>query len=166
MTPNFKEFKEFVEDKFGSITRFAKITTGSYHTYKGLQNLPKSDDNYWRIHNLKCLAKKTKFDRGKVEIMRDKTEKPCTMFGIRISFIIIHKEYFKLKWLLRYGFWRIIWFGIVAKFGYTTVNKNPINSIYISYGTAKPLEELFDKGYRTRLIGKIFNEPILEYRLN
>lgn len=69
MTPNFKDFKEFVDEKFGSITRFAKITTGSYHTYKGLRNLLESDENYWKIDALKKLAKKTDFDRRKVEIL-------------------------------------------------------------------------------------------------
>jgi len=91
---------------------------------------------------------------------------PYTIFGVRVSFIRLDKEYFNTKWLLRYGFWRVIWFGIVAKFGYITVNKEPENGVYISYGTATPLQNLWDKGYEVRLIGKIFNECIIEYRLN
>lgn len=85
---------------------------------------------------------------------------------VRVSFIRLHSEYFNIKWLFRYGFWRIILFGIIAKFGYITVNKKPVDGIYISYGSATPLQELWDQGYEVRLIGKIFNECILEYRLN
>jgi len=101
-----------------------------------------------------------------IDVNKEKMNKPYTICGVRVSFIRLDKEYFNIQWLLRYGFWRVIWFGIVAKFGYTTVNKKPVNGIYISYGTAKPLQELWDKGYKVRLIGKIFNGPILEYRLN
>lgn len=91
---------------------------------------------------------------------------PYTIFGVRVSFIRLGKDYFNTKWLLSYGFWRIVWFGIVAKFGYTTVNKEPINGVYVSYGTSTPLQELWDKGYKVCLVGEIFNEAILEYRLN
>jgi len=78
-------------------------------------------------------------------------------------FFSLHGEKFKLKWLVIYGFWRIIYFGIIAKFGIVTVNKKAVNKIYISYGTAIPIRDLLDKGYRARLIGYVFNEPILEY---
>ncbi|MCH8067800.1 MAG: hypothetical protein IID16_00805 [Candidatus Marinimicrobia bacterium] len=89
MTPNFKEFEEFVNEKFGSITRFAKITTGSYHTYKGLQNLLESEDNYWKINALKKLAKKTDFDRGKVEVSGDER----IAIKDRMAFIIATTDY-------------------------------------------------------------------------
>lgn len=32
-------------------------------------------------------------------------------------FIVLGGETFKLKWLKRWGFYRVIWFGIIAKFG-------------------------------------------------
>lgn len=81
-------------------------------------------------------------------------------------FFSLDGEKFKLKWLFRYGFWRVIYFGIIAKFGITTVNKEAVNGLFISYGTATPLDDLWEKGYRVRLIGWVFNEPILEYSQN
>lgn len=81
-------------------------------------------------------------------------------------FFSLHGEKFKMKWLFRYGFWRVIYFGIIAKFGIITVNKEAVNGLFISYGTATPLDYLWDKGYRVRLIGWVFNEPILEYSQN
>ena len=68
MTANFKQFKELVEKKFGSLSNYSMIATGSFQTYKGLRCLSNTDDNYWKINDLKKLAKKTKFDLGKVEI--------------------------------------------------------------------------------------------------
>ena len=84
MTANWKYFKEFVEKKFESITRFAKITTDSYHTYKGLDNLAQTDENYWKVNDLIKLAKKTKFDLGKVEISGDERK----AIKDRMAFII------------------------------------------------------------------------------
>ena len=81
-------------------------------------------------------------------------------------FFSLHSEKFELKWLFRYGFWRVIYFGIIAKFGIITVNKKPVNGICISVGTATPLQDLCDSGYRARLIGWVFNEPILRYSQN
>ena len=78
-------------------------------------------------------------------------------------FIVLGGETFKLKWLKRWGFYRVLWFGMIAKFGWIIVNKQAANGIYISYGTATPIQELWDKGYKVRLIGKIFGAPILEY---
>lgn len=55
-------------------------------------------------------------------------------------FFSLHGENFKLKWFFRYGFWRIIYFGILAKFGFVTVNKEAVNGLFISYGTGKPIQ--------------------------
>ena len=68
MTPNFKDFKKLVKEKFKSLSNFSKIITGSFISYQGLQCLRNTDDNYWKIYALKKLAKKTDFDRRKVEI--------------------------------------------------------------------------------------------------
>ena len=68
MTPNFKDFKKLVKEKFKSLSNFSKIITGSFISYQGLQCLRNTDDNYWKIDALKKLAKKTDFDRRKVEI--------------------------------------------------------------------------------------------------
>jgi len=81
-------------------------------------------------------------------------------------FFSLHGEKFNIKWLFRYGFWRVIYFGIIAKFGIITVNKEAVNGLFISYGTANPIDDLWDKGYRVRLVGYVFNEPILEYSQN
>ena len=87
--------------------------------------------------------------------------------GVVMSrFLSIHGEKFKVKWMFRYGFWRVIYFGIIAKFGIISINKEAVNGLFISYGTATPLNDLWDKGYRVRLIGWVFNEPILEYSQN
>lgn len=80
------------------------------------------------------------------------------------KFIKIKGENFQWKWLTVWGFYRVIWFGIVAYFGYTTVNQKPVNGIYISYGTEIPLFDLEYQGYSAENIGHIFNQPILEYK--
>ncbi|KKL49072.1 hypothetical protein LCGC14_2319120, partial [marine sediment metagenome] len=38
MTSNFKEFKEFVQGKFKSMSNFSFLATGSFQAYKGLEN--------------------------------------------------------------------------------------------------------------------------------
>lgn len=91
---------------------------------------------------------------------------PTLRKGVMYRFFSLCGEKFNVKWLFKYGFWRVIYFGIIVKFGIITVNKEPVNGIYISYGTANPLQDLLDKGYRVRLIGWVFNEPILEYSQN
>lgn len=40
-------------------------------------------------------------------------------------FFSLYEDKFSFKWLFRYGFYRIIWFGIVAKFGFTSLSKKP-----------------------------------------
>ena len=95
--------------------------------------------------------------------IQEPTKKAWSIAFVMPHFIVLDGEAFKFKWLKRWGFYRILWFGLIAKFGWTTVNKKPVDGIYISYGTATPIQELWDKGYRVRLIGKIFGEPILEY---
>ena len=68
MTANWNDFKELVEKKFGSLSNFSQIVTGSFQTYKGLEALSDEEENYWRIYTLIKLAKKTDFDVAKVEI--------------------------------------------------------------------------------------------------
>ena len=91
------------------------------------------------------------------------TKKAWSIAFVMPRFIVLGGETFKFKWLKRWGFYRILWFGLIAKFGWITVNKEAVDGKYISYGTATPIQELWDKDYRVRLIGKIFGEPILEY---
>jgi len=97
----------------------------------------------------------------------NKAQDQSSLLGdVMPRFFSLHGEKFTAKWLIRYGFWRVIYFGIVAKFGIITVNKKPVNGIYISYGTGTPLQDLWDKGFRVKLIGWVFHAPILEYSQN
>ncbi|NLA25515.1 MAG: hypothetical protein GX879_11175 [Bacteroidales bacterium] len=101
------------------------------------------------------------------EKLSNEAQNPPLRKGVVMPrFFSLYGEKFKLKWLYRYGFWRVIYFGIIAKFGIITVNKEAVNGIFISYGTGTPIDDLWDKGYRVRLIGYVFNEPILEYSQN
>lgn len=79
------------------------------------------------------------------------------------KFFSLNNEKFELKWLFSYGFWRIVRFGILAKFGIITVDKNHTNGFIISYGTDTPLQDLWEQGYGVSLIGWVFYEPILLY---
>lgn len=79
------------------------------------------------------------------------------------KFFSLNVEKFELKWLFKYGFWKIIYFSILAKFGVITVYKSPTDDLYISYGTETPLQDLWNKGFRVSLIGWVFYEPILLY---
>ena len=101
------------------------------------------------------------------EKLSEEAQSPPLRKVVLVSrFFSLQGEKFKAKWLLRYGFWRVIYFGIIAKFGIITVNKEAVNGLFISYGTATPLNDLWEKGYRVRLIGWVFNEPIFEYSQN
>ncbi len=102
----------------------------------------------------------------KEEILKNAQNPPLRKGAVMPRFFSLHGEKFKAKWLFRYGFWRVVYFGIIAKFGIITVNKEAVNGLFISYGTKTPLQDLWDKGYRVRLIGWVFNEPILEYSQN
>ncbi len=82
----------------------------------------------------------------------------------RLDFIVLGNETFQFRWLKIKGFYRILWFGFIAKFGVITYNQEAIQGIHISYGSASPLKELLDKGYtHVTQVGKIFGEPILRY---
>jgi len=87
-----------------------------------------------------------------------KAKKPITP-----TFFCLCNEKFSLKWLFRHGFYKILWFGVLAKFNVITVNKKAVNGIFISYGTASPLQYLIDDGYSHDVIGYIFYEPIIKY---
>ncbi len=47
------------------------------------------------------------------------------------SLFSLYDEKFSLKWLFRYGFYRILWFGLLAKFNVVSVNKKEVIS-YLS----------------------------------
>ena len=102
----------------------------------------------------------------KEKLSEEAQNPPLRKGAVMPRFFSLHGKKFKAKWLFRYGFWRVIYFGIIAKFGIITVNKEAVNGLFISYGTATPLDDLWNKGYRVRLIGWVFNEPILEYSQN
>ncbi len=99
----------------------------------------------------------------RLQIMENKNSNSV---AIKPCFFSLNDEKFKAKWLFRYGFWRIVYFGIIAKFGIVTVNRKPVNGIYISFGTTEPLTDLLNAGYRIKLIGYVFREPILQYLLS
>jgi hypothetical protein len=67
------------------------------------------------------------------------------------------------KWLLKYGFWRLIYFALLAKFWVITTNKYPINGNYFSIGTSVPIDELWGNGYEVCLSGYVLFEPVLFY---
>ena len=68
MTANWKDFKDFVEKKFGSLSNFSKIVTGSFQTFKGLVSLKDTKENQEKIDTLMMSAEITDFDVSKVEI--------------------------------------------------------------------------------------------------
>ena len=68
MTSNFKAFKEFVEGKFESMSNFSFLVTGSFQTYKGLENLRDTKENYGVIEVKIGLATLTDFDKEKCEV--------------------------------------------------------------------------------------------------
>jgi hypothetical protein len=63
--------------------------------------------------------------------------------------------------MLRWGFWRLLWFGIVAKFGY--VAATTCGSTLLSVGTASPIKELWEQGYLVHFAGIVLGSPILIY---
>ncbi len=70
-------------------------------------------------------------------------------------------ERFQYKWLFIRGFWRILYFALIAKFGYVSTNVNEVNGYRISVGTITPLEEY--ASYKHKLAGWVFYEPVLLY---
>ena len=70
---------------------------------------------------------------------------------------------FDHKWVKRKGFWKLLWFSIVAKFGVITTNKYEIDCCYFSVGTPTPLDEYWNNGYKVSLAGKILGECVLFY---
>jgi hypothetical protein len=71
---------------------------------------------------------------------------------------------FEWKWLKHKGFWRLLWFAIVAKFGITTTNKEAEKGCYFSIGSTQPVRELWIKGYSVSYAGKILGETVLFYQ--
>lgn len=53
-----------------------------------------------------------------MDVYKDKKTSP--------NFFSLGREKFSFKFLFRYGFYRVIWFGIVAKFGIVSVNKKAV----------------------------------------
>ena len=68
MTSNFKAFKEFVQGKFESLSNFSFLATGSFQTYKGLQNLADKSHNRYFIDELYQHACDLDFNIEDVEI--------------------------------------------------------------------------------------------------
>ncbi len=68
MTSNFLSFKEFVQGKFESMSNFSFLVTGSFQSYKGLEN--KADTNLGRslIDQLYQDACELEFDKEKCEV--------------------------------------------------------------------------------------------------
>jgi hypothetical protein len=75
----------------------------------------------------------------------------------------LNNEPFKLKWMREYGFWRLLWFGILAKFGYVAVTEETQEGTRLSIGTDTPVEELWNKYYKVNIVGYVLYEPILQY---
>jgi hypothetical protein len=81
------------------------------------------------------------------------------------------KSIFKLygefdpKWMRRRGFWRLLWFALVAKFGYITTNKD-VDGYCLSIGTSVPLNSLWQAGYIVHRVGEVLGETVLFYRPN
>ena len=96
MTANFKQFKEFVEKKFGSLSNFSKIVTGSFQTFKGLVSLKDTKENQEKIDTLMMSAEITDFDVSKVEI----SDFERGAIKARMQLIIETSEYKSaFKWL-------------------------------------------------------------------
>lgn len=73
-------------------------------------------------------------------------------------------EDFNFKWLRRRGFWRVLYFGFLAKFKITTYNYQEKNNVYVSYGT-QPIDELNKRGFIATKVGHVFKVPIWWYEL-
>lgn len=71
---------------------------------------------------------------------------------------------FKFKWMKRWGFWRLLWFAVIAKFGIITTNKEADDyGCHFSIGTSKPLDEYWDAGYECSLAGCVLGEVVIFY---
>ena len=68
MTSNFKAFKEFVESKFESMSNFSFLVTGSFQSYKGLENKLDTSYNRLAITTLHGFASRIDFDKEKCEV--------------------------------------------------------------------------------------------------
>jgi hypothetical protein len=69
---------------------------------------------------------------------------------------------FSPRWMKRKGFWRLIWFAIVAKFGYVTTSQDQDNCCF-SIGTSWPLISLWKADYDVHRAGKVLGETVLFY---
>lgn len=68
---------------------------------------------------------------------------------------------FKFRWMKQWGFWRILWFGIIAKYGYVTIIGNDYDNERLSVGSDCPFPELAD--YTATPRGRVLNEVIYFY---
>lgn len=73
---------------------------------------------------------------------------------------------FQLRWLLRLGFWRVVFGGIMAKLGYITTYGESSTHARMTIGTKKPLYEWWVQGWKAEPYGHVFNEPIIYYHKN
>ncbi len=69
----------------------------------------------------------------------------------------------QLKDLKRKGFYKIIWFGILAQFRIVTITKDEKKENLLSVGTKIPLEEFLKDGYKFYCAGYILGFPIIIY---
>lgn len=74
---------------------------------------------------------------------------------------------FNIKWLKRWGIWRLFYFGLLAKFGVITVTLNDLiednTRNRISVGLTTPDQELWMDGYKVSMVGKVLDEVIFLY---
>ena len=77
--------------------------------------------------------------------------------------IKIGSEPFQWKWLKRRGFYRILWFWVVSNFGWYTINENPFDGNYVSFGTHNPNQDLIAQGFQATPAGHFLNCPIIYY---
>ena len=94
MTSNFKAFKEFVERKFESMSNFSFLVTGSFQTYKGLENKTENKSNYLEIDQLHGLACLTDFDKEKCEV----SDFDRLAIKARMEYILETENITKAKW--------------------------------------------------------------------
>jgi hypothetical protein len=76
---------------------------------------------------------------------------------------IFYLKGFKLKYILRRGFWRLLWFGIVANFNIIIVTKDETADELFSIGTFTPIQKWWDNGYSVKCGGFVFGFPIILY---
>lgn len=70
---------------------------------------------------------------------------------------------FKLKWIIRKGFWRLLKFAFLAKLNIVTSSAFDFEGCRVSIGSSKPIKEFVDKGYRVYHAGQVLGEILWYY---